>query len=37
MNLDAPDSLQTAAAEGGHSYHPQIAWPAFESLMKDRG
>jgi hypothetical protein len=31
--LAAPDNLQTAAAEGGHSYHPNVAWPAFEALM----
>ena len=31
--LGAPDRLHTAAAEGGHSYHPDIAWPAFEALM----
>lgn len=31
--LAAPDNLQTAAAEGGHSYHPNAAWPAFEALM----
>lgn len=33
--LGAPDRLRTAAAEGGHSYHPEIAWPAFETLLAD--
>ena len=29
-----PDNLQTAPAAGGHSYHPDVAWPAFESLLR---
>ena len=33
--LGAHDNLQTAPAPGGHSYHPDVAWPAFEALLKD--
>ncbi len=35
--LGAADRLRTAAAEGGHSYHPDVAWPAFEALMAEGG
>jgi len=31
----APDNLRTAPAPGGHSYHPDVAWPAFESLLNE--
>lgn len=31
----APDRLQAAPAKGGHGYHPDVAWPAFEALMED--
>lgn len=30
-----PGNLQTAPAPGGHSYHPDAAWPAFEKLLID--
>ena len=33
--LKAPDRLRTAPAEGGHSYHPDVAWPAFEALLHE--
>jgi dienelactone hydrolase len=33
--LSAPDNLQTAPALGGHSYHSDVAWPAFEARLKD--
>ncbi len=31
--LEAPHALRAAAADGGHSYHPEVAWPAFEALL----
>lgn len=31
----APSNLQTTPAPGGHSYHPDVAWPAFEKLLID--
>ncbi len=33
--LGAPDRLRAAPAEGGHSYHPDVAWPAFEALLSE--
>lgn len=33
--LGAPDRLRAVPAEGGHRYHPDVAWPAFETLMAD--
>ena len=35
--LGVPNKLRTAPAKGGHSYHPNVAWPAFEGLMEDCG
>ena len=32
--LGAPDRLRAAPAKGGHSYHPDVAWPAVEALME---
>lgn len=28
-----PENLQCVCADGGHSYHPDVAWPAFEKLL----
>jgi len=33
--LGAGENIATAPAEGGHSYHPDVAWPAFQKLLKD--
>ncbi len=33
--MNATDNLRTVPAIGGHSYHPHIAWPAFEKLLED--
>ena len=33
--MDAKNNLRTVPAIGGHSYHPNIAWPAFEKLLLD--
>ncbi len=31
----AGDNLAAAPAEGGHNYHPEVAWPAFEKLLRN--
>ena len=33
--MNATNNLRTKSATGGHSYHPDIAWPAFEELLLD--
>ncbi len=33
--LGAPNRLRAAPAAGGHSYHPDVAWPAFEALLQE--
>ena len=33
--LGAAVNLCTAPAEGGHSYHPEVAWPAFKKLLRE--
>ena len=33
--LGASENIATAPAEDGHSYHPNVAWPAFEKLLKN--
>ena len=34
--LGAPDAIRAVAGESGHRFYPETAWPAFESVLRNR-